>query len=284
MHFTRRALLLGAGTLVVGCASSPTVVAPSHAPARVLPEEPVQDEALARAAALVAGVREQVETAEAGDWRTAALAQCDDHLARLNSTNPFGSPDPVFSPAAATAGDRLETISAAVAELTALAKDATDDGTRLLLLSVAAATRGLANDARLPGEGGEPSPVGQLPDQLVPTLGHVWALVAGIERALGTLPDDDALREPLTTRLAAVKTLRGELREAAGAPAQPPAFQLPEMGTPDQARAAWAGLEERLLESLVLLAAQTGTDQRWIAQVGQVQAAGGRVPRWPGWD
>lgn len=285
MHVNRRALLLGTTGLLVGCAGDPTVVAPSDASSRVLEAEPVQDPALARAASLLDGVQVAVTALPDDEWRAAALAQLDEQIARCASLYPFGTPAVHFQVSPTDPVDLPTAITDAVDGIAAAAADVEADDLRLFLCSIAAATAGLARQDRLPGAGASPATVGSLPDQRQPALEHVWALINGLEHAIGALDGDDQLRSQLRDRLAEVKQLRGELREAAGVPSQPAAFVLPTaMRQPDEIRSGWAQLEVRVLEALVLLAAQTGDDDHWRLQVIKAQDAGGRIPRWPGWD
>ena len=236
-------------------------------------------------AALLAGVRELVAKEPTDDWRTAALAQCDDQLARINSVNPFASPDPVFEPQPESAASLDEAIAAVVDACSAAAHREEAPSTRLLLISIAAATRGLTKRNLVPGEGAEPSPVETLSDQQYAALTHVWALVYGLESSLGRARNDKALREELSKRLASAQSLRDELRRGLTAPSQPPAFQLPgPISTSAEIRSVWRTLEVRLLEALVLLAAEQPDDDHWSAQLQHTQAIGGRVPRWPGWN
>lgn len=286
MNPTRRALLLGAGLALAGCAGDPTVAAPEGARTRVQePEEPKQDEALAKAASLVGCVRGFAQRSGAGAWREAAVAQCEDQLARCNSINPFGEPEPVFDPAAAKAKDLADAIRKASAGLAKLAAGAPDPSMTLLFLSMAASTLALGDASALPGEGGSPSHVAKLGDPRTTALGHVWALLYGLEAAVGRLDRKDPLREPIQARMVTARELRNTLRDAGPTPSQPASFQLPnELSSPDEIRAAWAALEENVLESLVLYAVESPEPQLWAQQVTAVHAAGGRVPRWPGWD
>lgn len=286
MDVPRRSVLVGAVLCLTACAPSPTIEEPDGAPSRAQASEaPKQPEALAKVAALLAGVRELVTKEPADDWRTAALAQCDDQLARINSVNPFASPDPVFEPQPASAANLDAAIAAVVDACSAAAHREEAPSTRLLLISIATATRGLTKRDLVPGEGAEPSPVETLSDQQYTALTHVWALIYGLEACLGRAGSDKALREELTTRLASAQSLRDELRRGLTAPSQPPAFQLPgPISTSAEIRSVWRTLEVRLLEALVLLAAESPDDDLWAAQLQRTQAVGGRIPRWPGWN
>lgn len=281
MTLARRTLLLGALLACAGCTGDPTVKVPDGAePRSRTTEEPVQAPSLARAAALIAGLREEIATADAGPWREAALAQCDAQLARFNSVNPFGEPDPIFTPPPAS-GDAVE-------GLVKLAQQAEEASDRLLFLSAAVATKGLEQRDSVPEAGAEPTHVETLRGQVPVALSHVWALIYGLEMGLGRLSSDDPLRDQGSQRLAEAKTLRNDLRTRleGPAPSQPPAFDLATpMSTPDEIRQGWAALEVQLLESLVLLSAEAGAkDTLWEEQVARAQGLGGRIPRWPGWD
>lgn len=289
MNFPRRSLLLGGLLALAGCTGDPRVeVDPDAVPRAQPPDEPVQDPRFEAAAEAIGAVREQVESTESRDWRRSALAQCDAQLARFNSVAPFGDPDPVFSPAPGSSPDLDSSVESAVAVLVRSASESPDVAERLLLLSAAAATSALRDASSVPGEGGEPTWVGGLDPQRPVALGHAWALIHGIETALGRVAADDPLGAALTARLASAKAQRNELRDGIDgvAPSQPVGFDLPTpMGTEDEIRSGWATLEVRLLESLVLLAAdEDAADRMWEAQLAHAQAAGGRVPRWPGWD
>lgn len=286
MDVPRRSVLVGAALCLTACAPSPTIEEPDGAPSRAQASEaPKQPESLAKVAALLAGVRELVAKEAEDAWRAAALAQCDDQLARINSVNPFASPDPVFEPQPESAASLDEAIAAVVDACSAAAHREEAPSTRLLLISIAAATRGLAKRNLIPGEGSEPSPVETLSDQQYAALTHVWALVYGLESSLGRARNDKALQEELSKRLASAQSLRDELRRGLTAPSQPPAFQLPgPISTSAEIRSAWRTLEVRLLEALVLLAAEQPDDDHWSAQLQHTQAIGGRVPRWPGWN
>lgn len=286
MKIARRALLIGAACLVSGCVGDPRIKVRSDATRRVQePQSPKQLGELAKVASCVGAVRMHVEQSKAGSWRTAVLAQCDDQLARLNSVNPFTDPDPVFSPTAATSPNLQAAITTAAETCVREAQRLEEPSLRLLLLSIAAATRGVANTAVTPAEGTAPSPVAVLRDQHRVALTHVWALIYGIESALGNIHSKDPLFEPLTARLASAKTLRDALRSEVTDPSQPASFSLPgTMSTPDEIRAMWQTLEVNLLEALVLLAAQSPGDDHWVAQLQQTQSIGGRIPRWPGWN
>nr|WP_108871727.1 hypothetical protein [Tessaracoccus timonensis] len=286
MDVPRRSVLVGAALCLAACAPDPTIEEPDGAPSRAqAAAAPKQSEALAKVAALLAGVRELVAKEPADDWRTAALAQCDDQLARVNSVNPFASPDPVFEPQPESAASFDEAIAAVVDACSAAAHREEAPSTRLLLISIAAATHGLAKRDLIPGEGAEPSPVETLSDQQYAALTHVWALIYGLESCLGRTRNDKALREELSTRLASAQSLRDELRRGLTTPSQPPAFELPgPINTSAEIRSVWRTLEVRLLEALVLLAAEQPDDDRWAVQLQYTQAIGGRIPRWPGWN
>ncbi|WP_297752216.1 hypothetical protein [uncultured Tessaracoccus sp.] len=286
MDVPRRSVLVGAVLCLAACAPDPTIEEPDGAPSRAqAAAAPKQSESLAKVAALLAGVRELVAKEPEDAWRAAALAQCDDQLARINSVNPFASPDPVFEPQPESAASLDEAIAAVVDACSAAAHREEAPSTRLLLISIAAATRGLAKRDLIPGEGAEPSPVETLSDQQYTALTHVWALIYGLEACLGRTRNDKALREELSTRLASAQSLRDELRRGLTTPSQPPAFELPgPISTSDEIRSVWRTLEVRLLEALVLLAAEQPDDDRWAAQLQRAQAVGGRIPRWPGWN
>ena len=285
MDITRRSMLVGAALVVAGCAPDPTVDSPDDAPTRAQPSEaPSQPASFAKVAALLTAVRGHVEAADEGPWRAAALAQCDDQLARLNSLNPFSEPEPVFTPQAASTPDLQHAIDAAVGACVQGARGEEAASTRLLLCSIAAATSGLRKPEVLPGEGTGPSPVETLHDQRYAALTHVWALIHGVEAGLGKVRGDEGLSKALSARLATAKALRDELRAGLRASSQPAAFALPgDMTSNDGVRTAWRTLEVRLLEALVLLAAEEPDDQHWASQVTHAQAVGGRIPRWPGW-
>ncbi len=289
MLLARRSLLFGAVAGLAGCAGDPTIVVPEGAAPRVRESSaPVQAPQMARAASLVAGVLDALDGAEPGPWRDAATAQCEAHLARFNSPNPYTEPEPQFTPRAATSEDLAGAVATAVAGLVVCADEAEGVSDRLLFLSAAAATSGLADTSTVPAEGGDPTFVETLAGQRQVALRHAWALVHGLEVGLGKLGADEPLRAQLSARLPAAKSLRNVIRDGFDgvAPSQPAAFALP---TPMQdvatIREGWAALEVRLLEGLVLLAAdEPGSEPLWPAQVAQAQAAGGRIPRWPGWD
>lgn len=286
MDVPRRFVLVGAALCLTACAPSPTIEEPDGTPSRAQASEaPKQPESLAKVAALLAGVRELVAKEPTDDWRTAALAQCDDQLARINSVNPFASPDPVFEPQPESTASLEDSIAAVVDACSAAAHREEAPSTRLLLISIAAATRGLTKRNLVPGEGAEPSPVETLSDQQYAALTHVWALIYGLESSLGRARNDKALREELSTRLASAQSLRDELRLGLTTPSQPPVFELPgPINTSAEIRSVWRALEVRLLEALVLLAAEQPDDDRWAAQLQRTQAVGGRIPRWPGWN
>lgn len=286
MDVPRRSVLVGAALCLAACAPEPTIQEPDDAPSRAqAAEAPEQPESLALVAARLAGVREHVAKAPEDAWRAAALAQCDDQLARVNSVNPFASPDPVFEAQPESAANLDAAIAAVVDACSAAAHREEAPSTRLLLISIATATRGLAKRNLLPGEGAEPSPVETLSDQQYAALTHVWALMYGLEACLGRARDDKALREELTTRLASAQSLRDELRRGLTTPSQPPAFHLPgPINTAAEIRSVWRTLEVRLLEALVLLTAERPDEDHWAAQVQRTQAVGGRIPRWPGWN
>ncbi|NLE97223.1 MAG: hypothetical protein GX596_04450 [Propionibacterium sp.] len=289
MVLARRTLLLGGALGLVGCTGSPTIdVDPSATPHVQVDEEPQQHPTLASAAALVGGLRAQLEAAAPGAWRDAALAQCDAQLARFNSPAPLGEPEPIFSPEAGRFSDLPTAVTDTVSGLVACADEAPHVAERVLFLSAAAATSGLADTESMPGEGAEPTFFETLESQWPVALGHTWALVYGLETALGRARPDDGLRDSLRARLTSAKSLRNHLREHIDgvAPSQPASFALPTaMSTPEEVASGWAELEVRLLEGLVLLAADDGgASDLWRPQVVQAQAAGGRIPRWPGWD
>lgn len=286
MDVPRRSLLFGSALCLAACAPDPTIQEPDGAPSRAQASEaPKQPEALAKVAALLAGVRELVAKEAEGAWRAAALAQCDDQLARINSVNPFADPEPVFEPQPVSAVNLDAAIAAVVDACSAAAHREEAPSTRLLLISIATATRGLTKRDRIPGEGAAPSPVETLGDQRYAALTHVWALIYGLEACLGRARSDKALREELTTRLASAQALRDELRRGLTAPSQPPAFRLPSpISTSAEIRSVWRTLEVRLLEALVLLAAEAPENTLWETQLQRTQAVGGQVPRWPGWN
>lgn len=289
MLLARRLVLLGAVAGLTACAGDPTIIVPEGAAPRVRESnEPVQAPQMARAASLVAGVLGALGGAEPGPWRNAAMAQCEAHLARFNSPNPYAEPQPYFTPRAATAEDLAGAVTTAVAGLVVCADEAEGVSDRLLFLSAAAATSGLADTSTLPAEGGDPTFVETLAGQRQVALRHAWALVHGLEVGLGKLQTDEPLRAQLAARLPAAKALRNVIRDGFDgvAPSQPAVFALPTpMEDVATIREGWATLEVRLLEALVLLAAdEPGSEPLWPEQVSRAQAAGGRIPRWPGWD
>lgn len=289
MLLARRSVMLGAALGLAGCAGDPTIVVPDGTAPRVRgSDEPVQAPLMARAASLAAGVLEQVRSEQSGSWRDAATAQCEAQLARFNSMSPYAEPDPIFSPPAASATDLGGAVSTATAGLVVCADEADTVADRLLFLSAAAATAGLADTSSVPAEGGSPAFVETLDGQRQVALRHAWALVHGLEVGLGRLAVEEPLRAELGARLATAKALRNEIRDGfeGVAPSQPAAFALPTvMSDVASIREGWGALEVRLLEGLVLLAAdEPGGEPLWPEQVAQAQAAGGRIPRWPGWD
>lgn len=285
MRLARRSLLLGALVGVVGCAGDPTVAPPEGAEARIRPSEPPEQEpGAAGAAAALAGVRGLLLRTDAGSWRAAALAQCDEQLARLNSIDRFAEPDPAFSPAAESFADLSAGIAAAVSALVEAADASEAAADRLFFYSAAAATKALENRDSAPGAGTGPSYVDEIEGQRVAALGHAWALIYALEIGVGRLgsEDDERFRE----RLSSARTLRNELRDGIDgvAPSQPASFAMPtSMDSKESITLAVSELELRLLESLVLLAAEDG-DGHWQPQVRTAQDAGAAIPRWPGWD
>ena len=285
MAVPRRALLGATLLALAGCASDPRVrVAPGATPRVHRAGPPAQLAPLTDLAGRLAGVREHVAAATADAWRTAALAQLDDQLARLDSANPFATPDPVFEPRVVTSPALAAAVAAVVTHVEEAAGELDDPGLRLLVLACGASTKGLANRGAVPAEGGEPGPVDALSGGRLAALGHVWALLHGMQVGLGRLGRDDPLRTAIAERVPAAKELRDALRAGVTAPSQPASFQLPTpMRTQAEIRSGWATLESNLLEGLVLLAAEDPTQQHWQEQVGAVHDAGGRVQRWPGW-
>lgn len=286
MLLPRRRLLLGTLVVLVGCTSDPTVDAPSDVPPRAQPSTaPAQDPLQSRAAAALAGVRVAVEALPASTWCTAALVQLDDQLAHLNSAQALLDPDPIFTPTPTPVNDLAAGLRSAVETLRGCAQGAPDEAHRLLYISCAAATLALQDQRVLPGEGGSPSPLDGVRGERELVLSHMWALIYGMELGLGRLPAKDPLRELLRQRLAAARTLREAIVGDEPAPPQPASFQMPNpMSTPAEIHTAWGHLEANLLEALVLRAANRPEDAHWVAQVAAVHAAGGRVPRWPGWE
>ncbi|WP_344676847.1 hypothetical protein [Tessaracoccus defluvii] len=307
MPLTRRTLLIGAGLALAGCAPSPVI---SGAPALpVSPPAPTQaPEAAAAQLALtlldatLAGL-EGAAFWTAQPWLGAARAQCEAHLARVGAPDPLSSDEqPLFGSAtpevavpadAAAATAALEAArTGAVTALEAGAQAAGDGALRLLYASAATGVTALA-DTTLPPLALDAAPRRLQESTLAAAqgvaLGHAWALIYGLGVGVGRLAGDDPLVALAMPRLAAVKHLRNELREALGAsaPSQPAAFELPTaMDTPEAIRQGWAALETRLLEGYAHCVAADPAP-RWrqlmAAQVAPVQAVGGQLGHWPGW-
>lgn len=301
----RRVLALFAalpGVALGACSPSPVVTGGPSAPYSPTPTDPVQSPGIASAAEWTTQLLALVATApaEAQEWAAAVTAQCDAHLARLDAADPLvPDSEPVFTPSPApapTGADFEDALSALLDEGVdlngSLATQAGSQPERLLHASLAAATVGLRNRG-LPPVPGTGSPI-RFPEttfagSLLVALSHVWALIHGLEVALGRLPDGDT-HDAALFRLAGARGLRNELRSAVDgeSPEQEVAYTLPNaMSTPEEIRAGLALLEEGLLDSLARLVAAGPEGDAWLQpmlqQVPKVQAWGGSLPHWPGW-
>lgn len=306
MLSTRRgvlALLAALPAAALGaCSPSPVVTGGPSAPFSPTPTDPVQSPGLASAAEWTTRLKALVAEApaEAGDWAAAVTAQTDAHLARLDASDPLvPETEPVFTPSPAPAPtvtdfeiELATLIDEGVDLFGSLIVEAQSQPARLLHASLAAAAAGLRARA-LPPVPGEGSPIRfpetTFPGSLLVALSHVWALIHGLEVALGRLPDGDT-HDAARDRLAGARALRNDLRSAVEGedPDQELAYELPNaMTTPEEIRAGLAILEERLLDALARLLASGAQGDAWLQpmlqQVPRVHAWGGHLPHWPGW-
>lgn len=307
MRSTRRALLgLAAalpGTLLAACSPSPVITGGPSAPFSPIPTEPVQSEAAAEAARWVQGLADLVRGAPAADadWASAVLAQCEEHLSRLNTVDPLvDGLEPVFAPTPPPPALEAD-FGAALANLAdggtalfgRLVETAETQPERLLHASLMASAAGLTGPRALPPVAGGAGPI-RFPDttpgrSVQVALSHVFALIHGLEVGLGRLAAGDA-RDRAGRRLGDARRLRNGLRAAAvdAPPEQEVAYELPNpMTTQEEIGAALATLELRVLDGLARLVASGDDGDPWraavVQQVAQVHAWGGRLPHWPGW-
>lgn len=248
-------------------------------------------------------MRSLAEQSGAAPWATDAVARATAHLDRLLALDPLvGGTErvfPVTEPSAVPFPDALA-LAARVDEMTdegvdlfaVLVQEAGTQPERLLYASLgasAASNRG----AGVPVDAGGGDPI-RFPDttadaSLQVALTHAWALLHGLEVALGRLPDG-AAHDRAGARLGRARTLRNDLRErlTGDVPAQEISYELPtDMSTPEEIASGLALLESRMLDALARLVA-AGPDDAWydamIAQVTEVRSWGGTLPTWPGWS
>lgn len=314
MHPTRRRLLgLLALTPVVAlgaCAPSPVINGEPAEAWEPVPAEPELDPAHERAAIWVATNQRFVEhlstladgwelSESARAWASASLAQAEAQLACLLSADPLDpaaesifevSPDDVTLPVVLTEFDeaRASHVQTGIDLMRDLTVAAEGQPQRLLFSSLAisaatARTRAIAPvtaDA-VPVRFPEASPAASLEV----AMGHVLALVQGLELALGNLSSGTD-RDTASSRLASAKHLRNLIREDPQAPVgQPVAMDLPDEMEQGEFRAGLRILETNVLDALARLTATAGDE--WfgpmIEQVRHVQSWGGALPTWPGW-
>ncbi len=316
MRATRRALLrLPLVVAVVGCAPSPVIVGvPGDIPE---PEPPTRSAEAAAVAAWVAGFAARVDelasnTAAWGAddqhlaWITALLDQSTAHVARVVAADPVMGGPAAFPTAAATVSPTAAPTTAeeAVAVLTAdvaagtptLQAGLAASGTgqeRLFHASLIVAVNASLTPALPPIEGGAgPAPF-DTPDSsyaFAVALGHVRALIRGLEVGLGRLPSSDDRQAAGTERLDAAKSLRNAL--ISSMPEELPEIDLwqpPDaMTTPEEILAVWVMLEGNVLDACGLVVATGGPGAMdWmgpmLGQVRWMHRWGGRLPYWPGW-
>lgn len=316
MRATRRRLLqLPLLAAVVGCTPDPTVHGtPVATPEPIVPTRSAEASAVAtwvtEFAELIDVVSDSAADWGADDtqvaWLAALTSQSAAHLSRVVTESPvtggstaFPVPDSTSAalPAPATPEEALSSITTKVTAgtpvmQTALAS-ASNGSERLFHASIAAAVSGSLNPALPPADGGaEPAPFPDpdMPGSLGVALGHVWALIRGLELGLGKLDRSDDLREAGTQRLDSARVLRNTLLAALdGEPPEVETWELPNpMSAPDEIRSAWAVLEANMLDALgVLVAADGPGSAGWLesmlGQVPWVHRWGGRLPHWPGW-
>lgn len=290
------------GVAVTACAPSPVVTGGPSAPYSPTPTEPVQSPGIERAAAWTTQLVSVVAAApeETAQWAAAVTSQLRAHLERLDAADPLApGGEAVFTPSPAPPTDPtgfeddldalLDDGPAMFRELVA---EAGSQPMRLLHASLAASAAGLRNRALLPVPGdGVPIrfPETSLDASLLVALSHCWALLHGLEVALGRLPEGTT-HDVARRRLAQARELRNELRAGVEgeSPAQELSYEMPNaMREPEEIRTALATLEQRLLDALARLVASGAEGDQWfdalLLQVPHVQAWGGRLPHWPGW-
>lgn len=307
MHPSRRALLGLFATMPAvalgACSPSPVVTGEPAEPWTAPPAEPQQSHAAERAAAWTVGIRSLAEQSEAGPWAADANDRASVHLDRLLALDPLvGGTERVFAvtePSAAPLPDpaalaaRVDEVAGEGVDLFAeLVREAGTQPERLLYASLgASAASNRGSGVPVAGGGGEPIrfPETTVDASLEVALTHVWALLNGLEVALGRLPDG-AAHARAGARMGPVRELRNDLREQLGGdvPAQEISYDLPtDMSTPEEINTGLALLEARVLDALARLVA-AGADDAWygpmVAQVAEVHAWGGSLPAWPGWS
>lgn len=314
MPASRRQFLLCLGLVpLASCAPDPTITGGPDSPWTPEPTEPVQSDAAVTAATALAGLIDGIQFIRAsastweppddvGQWADPVLRMCHSQLDRLLSIDLFSEPDPVFNAPDPTEPDVGASESEAAAWLGAsvarqveiyrdLAMGATTQPDALLYTSLALSATGLLNENIYPVPG-SPVPI-RFPDVSARSsqevaLSHCWALLRGIEVGLGRLEGSDPLATLGSTRAAAVRTLRNELRaRVPELPEQEFIYELPTpMSTVQEIRQGWGILEEHLQDALARLFVATREPEwfdRALEQVGNVQAVGRQLNYWPGW-
>ncbi len=238
-------------------------------------------------------------------WLAALQEQSSAHVSRVVAADPVtGGPTAFPTPSAVPPAAAPETPVEALALLTAevatgvpvlragLDAETTGQG-RLLHASLLVAANASLTPALPPIEGGAgPAPFEEEdePSSLAVALGHARALISGLELGLGRLSSSDDLQAAGKERLNTAKELRNILiASVVDDLPEVDVWQLPnEMSTLGEIRAAWALLENNLLDAFgVLTAAGASNADGWLdamlAQVPWVHRWGGRLPYWPGW-
>ncbi len=316
MRATRRRILqlslLGA---VVGCTPDPTVGGtPGTAAEPAVPTRTAEAEAVAvwveRHAVLVDALAAAPDSWGADElhaiWIAALQGQTATHASRVTAENPvvggptaFPVPSPTTTPPppATTPAEAVAALTASVADgvpaaLAALLAADTASG-RLFYASLATASTAGLSPGLPPIEGGAaPAPFAD-PDidaSVAVALSHAWALLRGLELGLGRLPSSDALHPAGVERFDSARVLRNRLLAVlTGDVPDVQVWDLPNaMSTAVEIRAAWAVLENNLLNAVAgLTAADDSVGAGWLqdmlGQVGWVHRWGGRLSHWPGW-
>ena len=288
MPLHRRHLLTVIGIASLsGCAPDPTVhLAPTSTAA---PSEPTQAPQVAELVAALVTLQQSITNAQ-DPWRSAASEQVTAWTEQLRRIEPLRQEEPHFPlPSPGVAEDLNQALTGTTVAARQAVDKASGQANRLLQLSILAGLTGLADPGHAPSPGGA-GPVQFTdvpPSQVLPAvLSHVLTLLQGLERGIGVLDREDPLSTQATQRRDEVRFLRNHLTAAIGAdrPQQDAHYELPTID-PTTFRVVWSGLELAVLGGLLGLAA---ADDTWrdpaIAQVTKVQAAGGQLPTWPGWD